>query len=366
MGFDDADRRGERGRARRNVATTPRIAVVGAGLAGLAAASVLAASGLAVRVFEKSYGLGGRLAARRPFRNADRSDFFVEHGAPAAEPGRKAGDPAAQARWRDLIARSGAAPWPAFSADAVVAGEGAPAFAAALARRLASGDPDRPIGAIHPSVEIAEIAAGEDDLLLIPKPSEPGGTAAPLGPFDGVVCAAPAPQAQRLLGAAAPASEFAAQMRPVLSVILVTDAPLTPADAPAVIRPDEGPLELIVRQAGKPGAGPDPDGLDAWVGHARLDASQTWLEADKAAIAHALSPALCDALGAPPPAQPRYLAGHRWRYAYATKPQGRAYWLSEDGRIGLCGDWRLGSKAGDALESGARLGAAMAERFTAL
>ena len=46
-------------------ADPPRIAVVGAGLAGLMCARTLADQGLVVRVFERSRGLGGRCGTRR-------------------------------------------------------------------------------------------------------------------------------------------------------------------------------------------------------------------------------------------------------------------------------------------------------------
>ncbi|NCY02474.1 MAG: FAD-dependent oxidoreductase, partial [Planctomycetia bacterium] len=43
----------------------PDVAIVGAGIAGLAAASVLADRGRRVVVVEKSRGIGGRMATRR-------------------------------------------------------------------------------------------------------------------------------------------------------------------------------------------------------------------------------------------------------------------------------------------------------------
>jgi phytoene dehydrogenase-like protein len=70
------------------VATTavPRIAVVGAGIAGLACARTVAASGLSCTVFEKSRGTGGRAATRR--HNGHRFD----HGAPFIGPPGPGGD----------------------------------------------------------------------------------------------------------------------------------------------------------------------------------------------------------------------------------------------------------------------------------
>ncbi|MBE0549214.1 MAG: FAD-dependent oxidoreductase, partial [Rubrivivax sp.] len=43
----------------------PTVAVVGAGIAGAACAASLQQAGLDVTLFEKSHGVGGRLATRR-------------------------------------------------------------------------------------------------------------------------------------------------------------------------------------------------------------------------------------------------------------------------------------------------------------
>ena len=45
--------------------STPRVAVIGAGISGLILARTLADAGVAVTVFEKSRGVGGRMATRR-------------------------------------------------------------------------------------------------------------------------------------------------------------------------------------------------------------------------------------------------------------------------------------------------------------
>ena len=55
--------------------TIHRVAIVGAGMSGLSAASILAAEGLDVQIFEKSRGCGGRMATRRS------SGFEIDHGA---------------------------------------------------------------------------------------------------------------------------------------------------------------------------------------------------------------------------------------------------------------------------------------------
>ncbi|MGB0678902.1 MAG: NAD(P)-binding protein, partial [Polyangiales bacterium] len=43
----------------------PRVAVIGAGVAGLRCARVLSDAGIAVRLFDKGWRVGGRLATRR-------------------------------------------------------------------------------------------------------------------------------------------------------------------------------------------------------------------------------------------------------------------------------------------------------------
>ena len=53
----------------------PRIAIIGAGAAGIAAASLLQKASISVAIFEKSRGLGGRCSTRR-FDN-----FTIDHGA---------------------------------------------------------------------------------------------------------------------------------------------------------------------------------------------------------------------------------------------------------------------------------------------
>ena len=105
-----------------------RIAVVGAGIAGLACATELSALGVAVTVFDKGRGVGGRVATRREgsmhFNHGAQYvtargasfrallDFLVADGAaapwPAAGAGRWTGMPGMSALARHMAAESGA------------------------------------------------------------------------------------------------------------------------------------------------------------------------------------------------------------------------------------------------------------------
>ena len=51
-----------------------RVAIIGAGMAGLAAARLLREAGAGCMIFDKSRGLGGRMATRRA------GDFSFDHG----------------------------------------------------------------------------------------------------------------------------------------------------------------------------------------------------------------------------------------------------------------------------------------------
>lgn len=315
--------------------TRPTVAVIGAGIAGLAAARALRDADLRVAVFEKSRGLGGRLATRRPFGRADA--LGLDHGAPYAE-GPSIGAPAAG--W-DRLGRA----WAAAPAGARI---GAPGLSD-LVRPLAEGL------RIETGVEITEIAeanAPPYDWMLIDAEGDRR------GPFDALVSAIPAPQAARLLGDAAPETA-AAEMHPVWTLLAVFDAPLA-APSTSILRPETGLLRLIAHDSAKPERA---TGRDAWIAHADPAWSAKHLEREKPEMASLLAAALAEALGQGLP-EPAYLAAHRWRYAETTRPVGQAFRMSEDGRLGVCGDWRLGRTAGDGHRSGALLGAAMARKLT--
>lgn len=310
-----------------------RIAVIGAGIAGLAAARALKEAGHAVAVFEKSRGLGGRLATRRPF-GRDHA-LGIDHGAPTAE----AKDSEILAMLAELgrpFAPNGG------PMRGVVGVPGMSDLVKPLADKLT----------VSRETEIAEIAQGAEDWLLIAKTGDPH------GPFDAVVVAAPAPQTAALLGAACP-DVATARMAPCWTLILAFSDPIgAPLDW---LAPDDGgPFELLVRDAAKPGR----SGEEAWVGHTRADWAQAHLEEEKPAMAEHLLAAFGDALEIAPPT-PRYAAAHRWRYARTATPVGRAFWLSDAGDLGCCGDWRLGPTVGDAFKSGSMLGAAMAKKLAA-
>ncbi|MGF1447200.1 MAG: NAD(P)/FAD-dependent oxidoreductase [Pikeienuella sp.] len=301
------------------------IAVVGAGVAGLACAQALKAAGQGVRVFEKSRGLGGR-AARRLARMADGTELAFDHGAPGFE--------VASAPFAETVGgwvRQGwARPWPEGGSPRLHVGvPGMSAIAKPMAAGLQAGSE------IALGLRVLRVAGGPGAWHL---GVEDGHSA---GPFRALVLAIPAPQAVTLLGPEAQVfPELAAvEMAPRWTVMLAFPEPLAPA--PPRLESTGTPLALAIRNSAKPDRAPKPE---TWV----LHSSQTWaaahLEAEPETVGDALVAAFAAALGHELPA-PSVRLVHRWRFAEVVRPAGRPWLLASDRGIGLAGDWCAGPAA---------------------
>lgn len=319
--------------------------VVGAGLAGLAAARGLAAAGFAVTVLEKSRGLGGRLATRR----AD--PLVFDHGAPFVD--APASGPFAEAV-AAAVAAGSAAPWSPDGDEPVPEGHrrvvGVPGMSR-LVRPLARGL------AIETGATASALAQAPDGWRVA---CAPGGDGAASVAYraEQLVLAIPAPQAALLLAGAGLRVDAldAVAMAPVWTVMAAFPANAVPPGA-AVARPADGPFERVVREASKPGRA-SPEGSVAVVAHARPAWTRPRLEDDRAAIAERLGRDLVALLGATAP--PRHLSAHRWRYALCDDALGAPFLHMPDRALGLAGDWCPGGGAVHAWWSGAGLAEAIA------
>jgi predicted NAD/FAD-dependent oxidoreductase len=334
------------------------VAVVGAGVAGAACARWLADAGLDVRLFDKSRGVGGRLATRRA--EAAGADGAVrhwrfDHGAPGfgasapefvrfVEQGVRDG---LLARWQPRVAPGGYAPL-----DDPVLWVPTPDMPA-LCRALAAGVPLHSGGTV-------------DALLRAPAGWSLHSAGSTLGGgFDAVIVATPLPQAAPLLRPHRADWEQRAQALPMLptwTLMAVTDDP-DPARGWDLAWPAGGALGTVVRDDAKPGRERVPE-LARWVVHATAAWSETHLEAAPGDVQAALKQALAAWLGRP--LAWHHAAVHRWRHgsvprAAAAAAAGRCWWDPALG-LGVCGDALGGAGVEGAWSSARALAALVIDR----
>jgi hypothetical protein len=313
----------------------PNVAVVGAGLAGLACARRLQDAGRRVLVFDKGRGLGGRLATRR----IGDAGLSFDHGAQFVT--------ARGEGFRALLhlarAEGQAAPWhPRIGGPAGGATEGwhvgTPGMAR-LVRPLAEGLE------VRTGTRIARLEAAAEGWRLH------ADDAAVHGPFAALVLAIPHVQAAELLDGRPEAGEIAGvEVAPCWAAMLAFDRPL---DAGLDLwRSDAGPLALAARNASKPGRPAQPE---TWVLHGAPEWSAAHLEDSPDAVLPRLLDAFATVAGPLP--EPVHAAAHRWRYARTIAPLGRPF--AAGGRLMIGGDWCLGARAEAAFDSGT----AMAEQI---
>lgn len=330
-----------------------RIAVVGAGMAGLTFAATQQRAGSRIAIFEKSRGASGRASTRRG------DGWRCDHGAVAF---------AAQTPWfgavlDEWMGQGLAAPWQAEGRGLWIVGS--PNMTTplqTLATRLRDAGSE-----LHLETQIRSMGRAPDG-----DPSKDGSAAgwwltddggARHGPFDAVVLAIPPLQAQAIL--AQPLPHLAAQlegaqagMRPCWTAMLVLDEPLERAEmhrltqwgsgeaSPPPGGSSESPDFLrIVCQSTKPGREALPQ---VWC----LQASDAWssahLEDSPEAVAEALRALAEQRVGC---ALPGSIVAHRWRFAFpaaeAAPPEAPVgyplgyplgYLWDAEHSVGVCGD----------------------------
>lgn len=327
-----------------------RVAVVGAGLAGAAAARRLADAGHEVEVFDKARGAGGRLATRRA-EWVDRDDVprttRLDHGAP--------GFAAHDARFRSFVADAVAAGWlqpwtPVVAAHGLPLPDGAELFAPApdsprVCRELLAGI------ACAWSEPVDGLLRGGGRWRLRSR-----GTVLP-AEFDVVLLAMPPVQAAPLLIPHAPGwARTAAKvaMQPGWTLMGISEPTGAPLDWETA-RPPQGPLAWVLRNETRPGRERRDDEIH-WVVHARTDWSAERLEAPGEQVQDELEAALDDWLGES--LRWKHAVVHRWRYALpplAPVEGAGLHWWDRVHGLGVCGDFLGGRGVEGAWLSGTTL-----------
>ena len=307
------------------------VAIIGAGAAGLTCARVLKEQGYSPTIFEKSRGLGGRLATRR----ADGGVAF-DHGVQYVT--------AKSAVFRDFmrssIAEGAAALWHPQRAEKTSRDQqdwfvGTPTMNTFL-KTGTDGIEIRlqtEIKSIERQGNGWGVRAGNDDLVER---------------FDIVVATAPAPQAKALLSSERWVDEALGDVTiaPCWALMIACSSPIdTGFD---VLSSDERDLAWIARNTSKPQR---TAAVDCWTIHASDAWSERHLECEREDIARMMMEMLPREF-TDHSAGVSYAAAQRWRYAKTSKPLGDPFLSSEDGTLFVGGDWCLGARVECAFESG--------------
>ena len=329
-----------------------RVAVIGAGLAGAACAASLQKAEQEVTLFDKSRGVGGRMATRRArWIRGEGAAPAVEHSTDFDHGAQHF--TALQPRFRAAMQR------------AVKAGALAPWRQRVYAAWPAAGDrhgfvpvPDMPALTRHVIAGVS-LRLGHAVQRL---QRAPGGWLLVLddgdiaGVFDQIMLAMPPAQAAALLVGHHDrwATELATvRMEACWTLMAITDDQNWPWDAAV---PERGPLAWVGRNERAPGRAPLP-GLASWVAQATPVWTAAHLEDDAESVAQALRQALAALLPAGDGVQWHHSAVHRWRYALpaAAAPDRRECWWDAHRGLGVCGDFLAGGGVEAAWRSGDEL-----------
>lgn len=326
---------------------TPRVAVIGAGMAGLSCARALQEAGVRVTVFDKARGAGGRISTRRS------GEHHYDHGAQYFT----VRDAAFDARVMAWIKAGVATPWQGhiISLPKAPFGRtptmidrfvGVPGMSAIL--RHCGRDLD-----IRSSTQITSLSYEQDHWWLESAD----------GPVDEIFAAAvlavPAPQAVPLLTAAPNWQEqvAAVEMAPTWAVMASFDVPLDlPFDGAFIT---DRALSWVARNSSKPGR---PSG-ESWVLHATAEWSREHIDSSPEEIGGLLLETLAK-VAETDLANVTHLGAHLWRFARTTRSFDAPNLFDPQRKLGMCGDWCPGSRVEGAFLSGMTVAQRLLEQGT--
>ncbi len=339
---------------------TRHYAVVGAGMAGMVCARTLVQAGHQVTVFEKSAGLGGRMATRSSaFGSFDHgAQYFTVRDARFAKALETV--PGVCKRWSantvqvlDALGRVAAAGLPAREAHWVPS-PGMKSLVSAWAKPLV--DAHR----VEMQTRVTHIEPDSLDASRWQlRTSGVADSSHVFSGFDGVILALPAPQAADLLRTGKGLGKVGApldkvKIAPCWTLMLAFPQAMQ-ANMSALgpqwnaARSTHHRIAWLTRESSKPGRG----SVERWTVQASAAWSQEHLQDDAPRIQAKLLKAFSEVTGIR--AEPSHIDTQRWLYAQTTVPLGQSHLWDASTRVGVCGDWCIGHRVEDAFVSGLEL-----------
>jgi renalase len=345
---------------------TQHIAIIGVGMAGVVCARTLRQAGLNVTLFEKSRGLGGRMATRSSaFGSFDHGTQYFTVRDPRFElalgtvPGLCKPWSANAVRVLDPNGRVIEAGLPGGERH-WVATPGMNGLVKAWAAPLVED------GNVQQQTRVTHISADpfKKNGWQLHTEGEDGAQHV-FGGFDKVILAIPHPQAEALLNASGQAA-LAAPLKDVRVDPCWTLMVAYPqAVQPGLItigpqwnaaRSTHHRIAWMARESSKPGR----ERIERWT----VQASAPWSAEHINDTPERVSAKLLKAFGEITGIRttPSHVEAHRWLYAKTAQPLGESHLWFKDQGIGLCGDWCLGHRAEDAFVSGLELALAVLKK----
>ncbi len=341
------------------------IAIVGAGMAGVACARTLLQAGHRVQVFEQGAAPGGRMATlSTPFGGFDvGAQYFTVRDTRFARaletvPGLCKAWSANTVRVLDAQGRVAAASLPPQEAHRVPV-PGMDALVARWAEPLQA----LPGAGLRLQAQVTKLTRKARGQWQVQAVHAESGAALPTQSFDAVVLAIPSAPARALLQACPEGAAMAGDVAPVE----VTPCWTLVLAFPQAMQPDLhglGPqwnaarsthhrIAWLARESSKPGR----SAVERWTVQASADWSAEHLHDNPMRVQAKLQKAFSEVTAIR--AEPAYAAVRRWPHAQTRQPLGRSHlW---DARLGLgaCGDWCIGHRVEDAFVSGLELALAV-------
>ena len=320
------------------------VGVIGAGMAGLACARELAATGFDVTVFDTGRGLGGRTATRRAEPN-----LRFDHGAQFFT----VADPLFREVTDDWLARGVVAEWIGrivrLENKTVIDSSRQPRYVgmpgmSAMAVDLAVGL------CVRTATQITAVTHSAVGWTIVTEANET------VGPFDTLVVTLPAPQTAGLLGShhfGAVASHV--KMTACWTIMAAFESRVElPWDGAFV---HDSPLAWVARNSSKPGRERE---ADCWVLQASPEWSAAHLEAPADRVSKDLTEAFEAVVAGPLPSH-RYAVAHRWRYGQCSELDERRMLFDPKMGLAVCGDWLAGGRVEGAFLAGIKAADAIRE-----